>query len=113
MAEEPIQITQADTDAAEDFMLSYAATEPYLGRHRDQTAILVQAFARHRLAAQSPTEGEADVSMSPPEAGVRTYWPSDETTTHLYNPHPKFPWFCDDCGYPEHERLKHPATERK
>jgi multidrug efflux pump subunit AcrA (membrane-fusion protein) len=26
---------------------------------------------------------------------------------HPYVPHPKYPWFCRDCGYPEHERLKH------
>jgi hypothetical protein len=27
--------------------------------------------------------------------------------THAYRPHPKWPWWCRDCGYPEHERLKH------
>lgn len=30
---------------------------------------------------------------------------------HRYVPHPKWPWFCRDCGYPEHEVLKHiPGT---
>ena len=28
-------------------------------------------------------------------------------TQHAYVPHPKYPWFCDECGYPERERLKH------
>lgn len=26
---------------------------------------------------------------------------------HAYVPHRKWPWFCDRCGYPEHENLKH------
>lgn len=30
-----------------------------------------------------------------------------QLVTHDYNPHPKYPWFCADCGYAEHERLKH------
>lgn len=31
------------------------------------------------------------------------------TGLHAYQPHRKYPWFCDECGYAEHERLKHPA----
>lgn len=31
-------------------------------------------------------------------------------TLHEYKPHRKYPWFCELCGYPEHERLKHPAS---
>lgn len=26
---------------------------------------------------------------------------------HTYVPHPKWRWFCRDCGYGEHEKLKH------
>ena len=26
---------------------------------------------------------------------------------HPYKPHKKYPWFCEDCGYAEHETLKH------
>lgn len=33
-------------------------------------------------------------------------------TVHTYNPHRKWPWFCADCGYPEHEQLKHPLRDR-
>ena len=28
-------------------------------------------------------------------------------STHRYSPHRRYPWFCGECGYPEHERLKH------
>lgn len=28
-------------------------------------------------------------------------------TTHTFVPHPRFPWFCDKCGYAPHERLQH------
>lgn len=34
------------------------------------------------------------------------------TPTHPYEPHPKFPWFCKKCGYPESEALKHDQPER-
>jgi hypothetical protein len=33
--------------------------------------------------------------------------------THAYKPHPQAPWFCRECGYPEHERLKHDAKTRE
>jgi hypothetical protein len=26
---------------------------------------------------------------------------------HAYVPHSDYPWFCDVCGYPEHEVMKH------
>jgi hypothetical protein len=26
---------------------------------------------------------------------------------HEYRPHPKYPWFCEECGYPRHDRMKH------
>lgn len=28
---------------------------------------------------------------------------------HAYIPHPKYPWFCKECGYSAHETLKHPT----
>lgn len=33
-------------------------------------------------------------------------------TTHAYKPDPEYPWFCADCGYAEHERLKHHASTK-
>lgn len=33
--------------------------------------------------------------------------------THVYQPHPRYPWFCGECGYPEHERLKHPSRKEE
>lgn len=30
-----------------------------------------------------------------------------EMRTHAFVPHPKHPQFCNQCGYPEHERLQH------
>lgn len=30
---------------------------------------------------------------------------------HAYAPHRKYPWFCDLCGYPEHETLKHSPAQ--
>lgn len=27
---------------------------------------------------------------------------------HTFKPHRRYPWFCDRCGYPPHEPLKHP-----
>lgn len=26
---------------------------------------------------------------------------------HAFKPHPKWPWFCKECGYAPHEPLKH------
>ena len=26
---------------------------------------------------------------------------------HPYKPHRKYPWFCDSCGYAEHDPLMH------
>ena len=26
---------------------------------------------------------------------------------HEYKPHKKYPWFCDECGYPPHDEGKH------
>lgn len=26
---------------------------------------------------------------------------------HAYVPHSDYPWFCDVCGYPEHEVMQH------
>lgn len=31
--------------------------------------------------------------------------------THTFNPHPKYPWFCKDCGYAPHEPLKHRVSD--
>ena len=33
-----------------------------------------------------------------------------EDLKHKYNPHKKYPWFCADCGYAEHEFLMHTAA---
>lgn len=41
--------------------------------------------------------GEAKVLGAPPPVRL----------VHDYRPHPKYPWFCDLCGYAEHEGLKH------
>lgn len=30
---------------------------------------------------------------------------------HAYEPHADYPWFCDVCGYPKHETLKHLPPE--
>lgn len=30
---------------------------------------------------------------------------------HAFEPHPKYSWFCDQCGYPPHEPLKHFPTQ--
>ena len=30
-----------------------------------------------------------------------------DASPHEFRPHPKFPWFCDQCGYAEHEPLQH------
>lgn len=30
---------------------------------------------------------------------------------HAFNAHPKYPWFCQECGYPEHTALQHGAAE--
>lgn len=35
--------------------------------------------------------------------------PANHSLLHAYIPHRKYPWFCGHCGYPEHERLQHPA----
>ncbi|MBD9372077.1 hypothetical protein IB238_05465 [Rhizobium sp. ARZ01] len=29
------------------------------------------------------------------------------SSQHAFVPHPKYPWFCRDCGYAPHEALKH------
>lgn len=47
-------------------------------------------------------------------ASMQQDWRLREPTpmpTHAYVAHPKYPWFCKDCGYPEHERLKHPEVK--
>jgi hypothetical protein len=36
--------------------------------------------------------------------------PKSESLKHKYNAHKKYPWFCADCGYPEHELLMHTAA---
>ena len=28
-------------------------------------------------------------------------------TRHVYRPNKKYPWFCECCGYAEHETLMH------
>ena len=40
------------------------------------------------------------------KAGIKRQDPS-KAATHQFMPHPKYPWFCGECGYPEHEKLKH------
>lgn len=35
---------------------------------------------------------------------------SPDHLRHVYQPCPKYPWFCEQCGYPEHERLKHTTS---
>jgi hypothetical protein len=32
---------------------------------------------------------------------------------HPYKPNRQYPWFCEACGYPEHERLKHPSKQEQ
>jgi hypothetical protein len=32
---------------------------------------------------------------------------SPDHLRHQYEPHADYPWFCEHCGYPEHETLKH------
>ena len=52
---------------------------------------------RQREAARTgPWEGGHGTQPDPP---------------HRYQPHKKYPWFCGECGYPEHERLKHERGE--
>lgn len=43
-----------------------------------------------------------------PRFGEAGYSPPPQPT-HDYEPHSRWPWFCGKCGYPEHERLMHPA----
>lgn len=48
------------------------------------------------------------------EIAVKAELPAPEqptVPTHAYVPHPKWPWFCKQCGYPEHEILKHAPSE--
>lgn len=33
--------------------------------------------------------------------------PPAEPRTHVFKPHAKWPWVCDDCGYGPSEPLKH------
>lgn len=33
-------------------------------------------------------------------------------TRHRCAPHKKYPWFCDVCGYAEHETLMHLPAEK-
>jgi len=33
--------------------------------------------------------------------------PICDANLHVYKPDPRWPWFCQECGYGEHERLKH------
>jgi hypothetical protein len=42
--------------------------------------------------------------------------PSELTPEHLrhkYEPHADYPWFCEQCGYPEHETLKHTLPDKQ
>jgi len=47
------------------------------------------------------------VYTTPPQ---RKPLPKSENSKHKYNPHKKYPWFCADCGYAEHELLMHTAA---
>jgi ribosomal protein L37E len=43
----------------------------------------------------------------------RTLDSAQRDTRHRYQPNRKYPWFCAECGYPEHERLKHAVNEQE
>lgn len=43
----------------------------------------------------------------------RTLTSPSPDTRHSYTPNRKYPWFCAECGYPEHERLQHAAREQE
>jgi hypothetical protein len=38
--------------------------------------------------------------------------PSPEHLRHKYEPHADYPWFCEHCGYPEYETLKHTLSDK-
>ena len=48
--------------------------------------------------------------LARPRFGEPGYVPTPPPL-HAYKPHRKWPWFCGECGYPEHERLKHPPRD--
>lgn len=37
---------------------------------------------------------------------------SPEHSRHKYEPHADYPWFCEHCGYPEYETLKHTLSDK-
>ena|ERR1043166_4714444 len=51
-----------------------------------------------RIASFLHEEGASPLSRPAPEADA-------SRKLHQYKPDPKYPWFCADCGYAEHERL--------
>lgn len=87
-----IQVEQCDREASASAYFAWISGNPVIpakmraGEADDHS--MVQAFARHRVAALGGRSTAAPL-------------------THAYKPHRKYPWFCAECGYPEHERLKH------
>lgn len=73
-------------------------------------------FHRIDAALQQPDERDAEIARlrealaeaKKPRFHEPGYTPPKQPT-HAYKPHPEYPWFCEDCGYPEHETLKHIA----
>lgn len=51
-----------------------------------------------------------DMAQSANAQPTQAPLPKSEALKHKYNPHKKYPWFCADCGYAEHELLMHTAA---
>lgn len=62
----------------------------------DIEAALSQAYEEGARAekARSAQECRQEVARTP-------------MLKHAYVPHSDYPWFCDVCGYPEHEVMQH------
>lgn len=74
---------------------------------RMKNGLLGFRFATDRSTYHDDPDQEP-LYTSPP--AQRKPLPKSENSKHKYNPHKKYPWFCADCGYAEHELLMHTAA---
>lgn len=71
-----------------------AQAQTYIAQHEATPAQLTSA--RYHLAKLA--EALAEPAQKPKAA---------LPLKHAYVPDEEYPWFCGECGYPEHERLQH------
>lgn len=99
------------------FKLDTNPPEPREAGEWTKDHLLAVRFARQIDAQRAASTIDHDPSPPPRVAGhswiggPSSTGPAASPGLHVFKPHAKFPWFCDECGYGKGQSGKHPPAQ--